>query len=57
MKERRMQEIVLKAMGQAINKTVAITEIIKVSAILNVLSVNFESPFGRKNDVTKSTSH
>lgn len=28
--EKRVKEIVLKAMGQAISKTVAITEIIKV---------------------------
>lgn len=32
MKENRVREIVLKAMGQAISKTVAIAEIIKVGA-------------------------
>lgn len=57
MKERRMREIVLKAMGQAISKTVAITEIMKVSVISYVLSVNFDFPSGRENDTTKSTSH
>lgn len=31
--ERRVKEIVLKAMGQAINKTVAIAEILKVATI------------------------
>mgnify|MGYP003702614947 CR=1 FL=1 len=32
-----MKEIVLKAMGQAISKTVAIAEIIKVSLLLSLL--------------------
>lgn len=32
MKEKRVREIILKAMGQAISKTVAIAEIIKVGA-------------------------
>jgi DNA-binding protein len=35
--EKRVKEIVLKAMGQAISKTVAITEIIKVCLLLVVL--------------------
>lgn len=34
-----MKEIVLKAMGQAINKTVAIAEIIKVLSFLKSLPV------------------
>lgn len=33
MKEKHMREIVLKAMGQAISKTVTIAEKIKVSAL------------------------
>ena len=39
--ERRIGVIVLKAMGQAISKAVAIAEIIKVSVILSELSNQF----------------
>lgn len=36
--EKRVKEIVLKAMGQAISKTVAIAEIIKVGLLMSSFS-------------------
>lgn len=48
MKERREKEIVLKAMGQAISKTVAIAEIIKVC--INFHSVDRLKIFQRVAD-------
>lgn len=46
--EKRVREIVLKAMGQAISKTVAIAEIIKVGSYFARFTFGFVVLFDRK---------